>query len=181
MFTVTRYQEEPASTAPPSPPNVRQHVRRPFHSLRRQARLDTEDPQQSPGPAPTNTPGHYQVGMSEDITLVIVTHSLCQSGPRPEAAPDSPARPPPGYCPPPDIRDYHHIPGPPHLSSHRPTRSVLQTKDLFHRDPTLDCSFPHGLTVELPLSRAGHLPRQRSSATPSTSPAPEFGEKKTDL
>ena len=68
MFTVTRYQEEPASTAPPSPPNLRQHVRRPFHSLRRQARLDTEDTQQPPGPAPTNTPGHYQVGMSEDIT-----------------------------------------------------------------------------------------------------------------
>ena len=34
--------------------------------------------------------------------------------------------------------------------------------------------FPHGLTVALPLGRDVALPRQRSSATPATSPGPEF-------
>ena len=71
-----RYQEEtafteplgPASVAHTSPQlamgdqaqaNVRQNVRRPFHSLRRQARLDTEDPGQPL--APGNNMGKYQV------------------------------------------------------------------------------------------------------------------------
>jgi len=56
-----------------------------------------------------------------------------------------------------DIRDYHHIPGP---APDIPSQSQLR--------------FPHGLTVNLPL-RDLPLPRQRSSATPSTSPGEFLG------
>ena len=77
MFVfLCRYQEETAFTEPLGPgsvahtspqlamgdqaqANVRQNVRRPFHSLRRQARLDTEDPGQPL--APGNNMGKYQV------------------------------------------------------------------------------------------------------------------------
>ena len=77
MFVfLSRYQEETAFTDPLGPvsvthtapqltmgegaqANVRQNVRRPFHSLRRQARLDTEDPSQPFAPG-TNM-GKYQV------------------------------------------------------------------------------------------------------------------------
>ena len=50
-----------------------------------------------------------------------------------------------------DIRDYHHIPGP--------------APDI---PPQPQPRFPHGLTVN--LGRDLPLPRQRSSATPATSP-----------
>lgn len=55
-----------------------------------------------------------------------------------------------------DIRDYHHIPGP--------------APDI---PPQPQPRFPHGLTVN--LSRDLPLPRQRSSATPSTSPGEFLG------
>jgi len=75
----------------------------------------------------------------------------------------APAKPPstleiPAYFEafPSDIRDYHHIPGP--------------APDI---PPQPQPRFPHGLTVN--LGRDLPLPRQRSSATPSTSPGEFLG------
>ena len=72
MICICRYQEETAFTDPlgvsvTSPllvtgeaPNIRPLVRRPAGSLRRQARLDTEDPGQPQAPSGLNM-GKYQV------------------------------------------------------------------------------------------------------------------------
>ena len=87
MFFVCRYQEETVFTDPlgvsvtsPSPllvtgeANVRPHIRRPAHSLRRQARLDTEDPGQPQAPG-TNM-GKYQVrsprGLCDGLQTIVM-------------------------------------------------------------------------------------------------------------
>ena len=72
-----------------------------------------------------------------------------------------------------DIQQYRHVPPP--APQQQPRWGVCQ---LMNGDKTFAFSrFPHGLTVSnvaLPLPRDVPFPRQRSSATPVTSPVPEF-------
>lgn len=61
-----------------------------------------------------------------------------------------------------------------------PVSNINQGQSILHQWSSYKCyclRFPHGLTVSnvgLPLSRDVPFPRQRSSATPVTSPVPEF-------
>ena len=95
MFFDCRYQEETAFTDPlgvtsPSPllvtgeaPNIRPLVRRPAGSLRRQARLDTEDPGQPQAPSGLNM-GKYQVrsprglcdSLGQTIVMIMMSNTL---------------------------------------------------------------------------------------------------------